>query len=60
MTHQVHAFARKAIWALPVWAALLFFGNLTHQPDPQTAFDMQVSRVGGRSYRDFSNGTILA
>jgi hypothetical protein len=31
-------FARRAIWALPVWAALLFFGTLTHQPDPQTAF----------------------
>jgi hypothetical protein len=39
MTHQVRTFARGAIWALPVWAALLFFGTLTHQPDPQTAFD---------------------
>lgn len=38
MTHQVHTFARRAIWALPVWAALLFLGTLTHQPDPQTAF----------------------
>jgi hypothetical protein len=38
MTHQVRTFARRAIWALPVWAALLFFGTLTHQPDPQTAF----------------------
>ena len=38
MTHQVRAFARGAIWAVPVWAALLFFGTLTHQPDPQTAF----------------------
>jgi len=39
MTRQVRRFARGAIWALPVWAALLFFGTLTHQPDPQTAFD---------------------
>jgi hypothetical protein len=39
MTRQVRTFARGAIWALPVWAALLFFGTLTHQPDPQTAFD---------------------
>ena len=39
MTHQVQRFARGAIWALPVWAALLFFGTLTHQPDPQTAFE---------------------
>lgn len=38
MTHQVHTFARAAIWALPVWAAMLFLGTLTHQPDPQTAF----------------------
>jgi hypothetical protein len=38
MTHQVRAFARGALWALPLWAALLFFGTLTHQPDPQTAF----------------------
>lgn len=39
MTHQTHRFAHGAIWALPVWAAMLFLGTLTHQPDPQTAFD---------------------
>lgn len=38
MTHQVYTYARRTIWALPVWAALLFFGTLTHQPDPKTAF----------------------
>ena len=38
MTHQVRIFARRAIWALPVWAAMLFLSTLTHQPDPQTAF----------------------
>ena len=38
MTHQIRTFARRAMWALPVWAALLFLGTLTHQPDPQTAF----------------------
>ena len=38
MTQQVRAFARGALWALPVWAALLFYGTLTHQPDPQTDF----------------------
>ena len=38
MTHKVHTFARGAIWALPIWAAMLFLGTLTHQPDPQTAF----------------------
>ncbi len=38
MTHQVRAFARGALWALPVWAALLFLSTLTHQPDTQTDF----------------------
>ena len=38
MTQQVRTFARGALWALPVWAAMLFLGTLTHQPDPQTAF----------------------
>lgn len=38
MTHLIRMFARGAIWALPVWAAMLFLGTLTHQPDPQTAF----------------------
>jgi hypothetical protein len=34
--HRVRSFARVAIWALPVWAVMLFLGTLTHQPDPQT------------------------
>ncbi len=38
MTQQVRAFARGAIWALPVWAVMLFLGTLTHQPDPQEDF----------------------
>lgn len=38
MTQQVRRFARRALWALPVWAAMLFFGTLTHQPDPQKDF----------------------
>jgi hypothetical protein len=28
--------ARLGLWALPVWAALLFVGTLTHQPNPKT------------------------
>jgi hypothetical protein len=28
--------ARLGLWALPVWAALLFAGTLTHQPNPKT------------------------
>lgn len=35
---QVRTFVRVAIWALPLWAAMLFLGTLTHQPDPQTEF----------------------
>jgi hypothetical protein len=38
MTQQVRAFARGALWALPIWAVMLFLGTLTHQPDPQTDF----------------------
>jgi len=28
--------ARLGLWALPVWAVLLFVGTLTHQPNPKT------------------------
>jgi hypothetical protein len=38
MTPSVRTFARAALWALPVWAALLFVGTLTHQPDTRTDF----------------------
>lgn len=38
MTQQVRAFARGTLWALPIWAAMLFLGTLTHQPNPQTDF----------------------
>jgi hypothetical protein len=38
MNPQVSTFARRALFLLPVWTALLFLGTLTHQPDPQTAF----------------------
>ena len=37
-SNQVRTFVRVAIWSLPVWAAMLFLGTLTHQPDPQTEF----------------------
>jgi hypothetical protein len=38
MTNQVRTFARRALWALPVWSALLFLSTITHQPDTQTDF----------------------
>ena len=50
MTHQVRTFARAAIWALPVWAAMLCFGTITHQPDPQTAFDEFAAYVTTNSF----------
>ena len=30
--------ARRGLWALPVWAALLLVSTLTHQPSPATDF----------------------
>jgi len=38
MAQQVRTFARGALWALPVWAVMLFLGTLTHQPNPKTDF----------------------
>jgi hypothetical protein len=31
-------YARRGLWALPVWAVLLAIGTLTHQPSPTTDF----------------------
>jgi hypothetical protein len=30
--------ARLGLWALPVWAMLLFYSTLSHQPPPQAQF----------------------
>ena len=38
MPEHSRGFVRVAIWLLPLWVALLFYGTLTHQPDPLTAF----------------------
>lgn len=38
MSEHVRGFARRGLWLLPIWAAMLFLGTLTHQPDPQTQF----------------------
>lgn len=60
MTHQVQSFARAALWALPVWAALLFLGTLTHQPDPQTAFaDFSAYVTTGQFLWSHLAGSIL-
>lgn len=50
MTQQIRNFARGALWALPVWAVMLFLGTLTHQPDPQTDFPSFASYVTTTSF----------
>jgi hypothetical protein len=32
----ISRYARRGLWALPVFAALLFVGTISHQPPPQT------------------------
>jgi hypothetical protein len=38
MHNWAYAFGRAALWALPIWAAMLFAGTLTHQPDVHKDF----------------------
>jgi hypothetical protein len=37
-TNTLDHYASWGLWALPVWALLLFYGTLTHQPNPSTDF----------------------
>jgi len=36
MSDQILRLARLGVWALPIYAATLFAGTITHQPPPQT------------------------
>lgn len=36
--HPLERYARRGLWALPVYTALLLAGTLTHQPDPNIDF----------------------
>ncbi len=36
MPHPVVRYARVGLWALPIFAATLLAGTITHQPPPQT------------------------
>ena len=36
MSDQILRLARLGVWALPIYAATLFAGTVTHQPPPQT------------------------
>jgi len=38
MQEDLDRYARRGLWALPVWAALLLLSTLTHQPSYQTDF----------------------
>lgn len=37
-TDRLEGYAQRMLWAVPVWAVLLFLGTLDHQPPPQTDF----------------------
>jgi len=36
MGADIQRYARIGLWALPIYAATLFAGTITHQPPPQT------------------------
>ena len=38
VSERIDRYARLLVWALPLWAVLLFLGTLDHQPPPQTDF----------------------
>jgi hypothetical protein len=44
------AYARRGLWALPVWAVLLFLATLTHQPDYRTDFAAWSRYVTGGGF----------
>ena len=35
---SIDVYARRGVWALPVWAVLLLYATFTHQPDYRTDF----------------------
>src|SRR6266851_9635573 len=38
LAHELDRITRWGLWALPVWAVLLFVGTVDHQPDTRTDF----------------------
>lgn len=48
--YSPQSFTRGALWALPVWAALLFYSALSRQPDPQAAFADFAAYVTTREF----------
>jgi hypothetical protein len=43
-------FARRGLWALPIWAVLLLYATLTHQPPYQTDFPGWSRYVTGMGF----------
>jgi hypothetical protein len=44
-SNDLDRYARRGVWALPVWAALLLVGTWTHQPDYQTNFSQYAQYI---------------
>lgn len=44
-SNDLDRYARRGLWALPVWAALLLVGTWTHQPDYQTNFQQYAQYI---------------
>lgn len=47
---SIATYARRGLWALPLWAILLFVGTLTHQPPYQTHFAAWTKYVTSDSF----------
>ena len=43
--NPLRRFASVAMWALPVWASLLFVSTLTQHPDPATEFEAYAEYI---------------
>jgi len=47
---SLESYARRGLWALPVWAALLFYATLAHQPNYRTDFAGWSRYVSGTEF----------
>jgi hypothetical protein len=51
ISNDLDRYARRGLWALPVWAALLLVGTWTHQPDYQTDFWQYAQYITTTQFR---------
>ena len=47
----IEMYARRGVWALPIWGVLLFYGTFTHQPPYQTEFEAWSRYVTTTEFR---------